>query len=87
MVNTLSGAMSRVRLVNWGRLIHKYVERSIPHIGRKPSYLFPYILHLYQYYNYFTRKEEDQRTIAEDELNPEAKMAEIGVEDSSNTLL
>ena len=34
-------------LSNWGRIIQGYVEKSLPHIGRKPSFLSPYILHLY----------------------------------------
>ena len=80
MANTLFGAMSGVRPVNWGSLIHEYVEKSIPHIGRKPSYLSPYILHLYQYYDCFTGEEEDMLTIAENKvvykLGPEAEMAE-----------
>jgi hypothetical protein len=39
MANTLFGAMSGVRPVNRGVLIHEVVGRAIPHIGRKPSYL------------------------------------------------
>jgi hypothetical protein len=35
MANTLFGALSRVRLVNWGLLIHETVARAIPSIGRK----------------------------------------------------
>ena len=41
MANTLFKAMSGVRPLNWARLIQEYVEKSIPHIGRKPSYLSP----------------------------------------------
>ena len=41
MANTLFGAMSGVWLVNWGGLIQEYVENSLPHIGRKPSFAFP----------------------------------------------
>ena len=33
MANTLFGAMSGVRPVNWGKLIHEYVEKSLPHMG------------------------------------------------------
>ena len=46
MANTLFGAMSGVRPINWGRFIQEYVEKSLTHIGRKPSFLSPYILHL-----------------------------------------
>ena len=65
--------------MNWGKLIHEYVEKSIPHIGRKPFYLCPYILHLYQHYDCFTGEEEDLLTIVVDEvvykLGSEAEMA------------
>ena len=86
MANTMFGAMSRVQPVNWGLLFHKFVEKTFPYIGRKPS--FPYILHLYQHYDCFTAKEEDMLTIAADEvvykLGPEAEAADTGTEDSSD---
>ena len=89
MVNTLFGAMSGIRPVNWARLIQEYVEKSLPHIGRKPSYLSPYILHLYQHHGCINEAEEDMLTIAENEvvykLGPEVEMAEIGLEDSNDT--
>ena len=47
MANTLFGAMSGVRSVKWGLLIQELVNKSIPSIGKKPSYLSPFILHLY----------------------------------------
>jgi hypothetical protein len=47
MANTIFGALSKKRPVNWRRLIQELVEKSIPHIGKKPSPLSPYILHLY----------------------------------------
>ena len=68
MANTLFGAISGVQPVNWGRLIQEYVEKSIPHIGRKPSFLSPYILHLYQHYGCINKLEEDTLTVAEDEV-------------------
>jgi hypothetical protein len=45
MANTLFGAMSGIRPVNWGILIHEVIARALPHIGRKPSFLSPFILH------------------------------------------
>ena len=42
MANTLFGALSGVRLVNWGLLIHEIVGRALPNIGKKPSYLSPF---------------------------------------------
>lgn len=86
MANTLFGAMSVVGPVKWGKLISEYVEKSLPHISRKPSYMSPYILHLYQYHDRITGEEEDMLTIADDEvvykLGLEVEMAETEIEDS-----
>ena len=68
MANTLFGALSGVRPVNWGLLIHEIVGRAIPNIGRKPSYLSPFILHLYKHYDCITPEEEDRLTIAMEEV-------------------
>ena len=88
MANTLFEAMSGVQPVNWGLLIHEFVEKSLPHIGRKPSFLSPCIVHLYQHYDCFTAEEEDMLTIATDEvvykLGPKAKVADTGTEDSND---
>jgi hypothetical protein len=68
MANTLFGTMSGVRPVNWGLLIHKVVARAIPNIGRKPSYLSPFLLHLYRWYECITADKEDLLAIAADEV-------------------
>jgi hypothetical protein len=68
MANTLFGAMSGVRPVNWGLLIHEVVARAIPNIGQKPSYLSPFLLHLYRRYECITADEEDLLNIAADEV-------------------
>ena len=68
MANTLFGALSGVRPVNWGLLIHEIVGRAIPNIGRKPSYLSPFILHLYKHFDCITPEEEDRLTIAMEEV-------------------
>ena len=68
MATTLFGAMSEVRPVNWGLIIHGLVERALPQIGRKSSFLSPFILHLYQHYDCFTSEEEDLLTIMADEV-------------------
>ena len=68
MANTLFGALSGVRPVNWGVLIHEVVSRAIPYIGRKPFYFPPFILHLYQHYECATIEEEDMLTIAKEEV-------------------
>ena len=68
--------MYGIRLVNWGLIIHEVVGRALPHIGRKPSFLSPFILHLYQHYDLLTAKEEDLLMNASNEvtykLHPEA---------------
>ena len=68
MANTLFGALSGVRPVNWGLLIHETVVRAIPYIGRKPSYLSPFIMHLYTYYGCTTVKEDDMMLVAAEEV-------------------
>ena len=69
MANPLFGALSGVRSMNWGLLIQELVARSIPSIGRKPLYLSPFILHLYQHYKCTTREEDDLITIAVEDIN------------------
>ena len=68
--------------MNWGRLIQEYVEKSLPYIGRKPSVLSSYILHLYQHHGYVNESEEDMLTITKDEvvykLGLEVELAETG---------
>ena len=54
MANTLFGALSGVRPVNWGLIIHKIVTRGISKIGRIPSYISPFIMHLYAYHGCIT---------------------------------
>ena len=68
MANTMFGALSGVRPVNWGMLIHEVVSRAIPYIGRKPSYLSPFIMHLYQHYGCTTIEEDDMLIIAAEEV-------------------
>jgi hypothetical protein len=87
MANTLFGTMSGVQPGNWGRLLQEYVEKSLPHIGRKSSFLSPYILHLYQQYGCINKAEEDALIVAKDEvvynLRPEVELTEVGTEESS----
>ena len=84
MANTIFGALSRARPVNWGRLIQEFVVKSLPHIGKKPSPLSPYILHLYQQNGCVNKAEEDALTIAEDKvaykLGPDSEAKEAGTE-------
>lgn len=88
--NTIFETLSGTRLVNWGRLIQKLVEKSIPHIGKKPLPLSPYILHLYQHHGCVNEAEEDTLTIAEDKvaykLPPEVELIKAGTEESLSDL-
>ena len=68
MANTMFRASSKVQQVNWGILIYEIVARAIPYKGRKPSYLFPFILHLYKHYECITIDEDDLLTIAAEEV-------------------
>jgi hypothetical protein len=60
------------------------VEKSIPHIGNKPSPLSPYILHLYQHNGCVNEAKEDALAIAEDEvtykMGLEIEITEAGTE-------
>src|SRR6202048_1494100 len=77
MANTLFGAMSRVRPLNWGLIIHEVVGRALPNVGHKPSFLSPFILHLYQHFDCITAEEEDMLTIAADEA-PTSSIRRLG---------
>ena len=59
VANTLFGALSGVRSVNWGFIIHEIVARGISHIGKKPSYISPLIMHLYAYHRCTTVDEDN----------------------------
>ena len=43
-------------------------ERALPNIRKKPSYLSPFIFHLYNHYDCITSEEEDMLTIAAEEV-------------------
>ena len=62
------------------------MEKSIPHIGKKPSPISPYLLHLYQRNGCVNEAEEDAITIAEDEvvykLGPDVELTEAGTKES-----
>jgi hypothetical protein len=83
MANTLFGAMSGVRPVNWGLLIHEVVARAIPNIGRKPSYLSPFLLHLYRRYECITADEEDMLAIAANEVT--CKVRQVAPDSSTSS--
>ena len=68
VTNTLFGALSGVQPVNWVLIIHDIVERGLSLIGRKPSYLFPSIMHLYACFGCTTVDEDDMLISVEDEI-------------------
>ena len=76
VANTMFGAMFGSRPVNWGLFIHEVVAKALPNIGKKPSFLSPFIFPHYQQYDLLLPDEEDELTIATDEvtykLQPEA---------------
>jgi hypothetical protein len=87
MANTLFGAMSGIWPVNWGILIHEVVARALPHIGRKPSFLTPFVLHLYQHYELFLPDEEDLMTIAANEMAYKLVPEAVDTETSSDPIV
>ena len=68
IANNLFGAMSRSRPVNWGIIIHEVVAQALLNIGKRPSFLSPFILHLHRHYELLLPEEEDMLTIASDEV-------------------
>ena len=60
VANTLFRAISGVRPVNWRVIIHEIVARGISQIGKKPSYISPFIMHLYEYHHCTTVDEDDK---------------------------
>ena len=67
VANTLFGALSGVRPVNWGIIIHDIVEKGLALVGRKTSYLSPFSLHLYSFYGCTTVDVDDMLILAEEE--------------------
>ena len=68
VANTLFGALSGVRPVNWGIIIHDIVEKGIQQIGQRTSYLTPFILHLYACFGCTTVDEDDKLIAGEEEI-------------------
>ena len=87
MANTLFGALSGARPVNWGLLIHEIVGRAIPSIKKKPSYLSPFILHLYKHYDCIKPEEEDRLTIAMEEVTYKVRPTAADSSTSSDPII
>ena len=87
MANTLFGALSGVRPVNWGLLIHEIVGRALPNIEKKPSYLSPFIFHLYKHYDCITAEKEDLLTIAAEEVTYKVRPTVADSSTSSDAII
>ena len=68
MANTLFGALSEVRPINWVLIIHEIVTRGISQIDRKPPYISPFIMHLYACHGCTTVDEDDMLISAQEEI-------------------
>ena len=68
VANTMFGAISGVCPVNWGVIIHDIIEKGLLLIGRKTSYLSPFILHLYSFFGCTTVDEDDMLISAKEEI-------------------
>ena len=68
VANTLFRALSGVRPVYWEFIIHDILEKSFSLVGRKTSYLSPFILHLYAFYGCTTVDEDDMLILVEEEI-------------------
>ena len=87
MANTLFGALFRVRPVTWGLLIHEIVGQALPNIEKKPSYLSPFILHLYKHYDCIKLEEEDLLTIVIEEVTYKVRPTAADFSTSSDPII
>jgi hypothetical protein len=67
--NTILGAYSGERPVNWAALMAEVVQKMVPTIGKKPTPLSPFLFHLYHAYDLLTDKEDETYTHAKNCLN------------------
>ena len=68
VANTLFGALSGVRPVDWGVIIHEIVARGISQIGKKPFYVSPFIMNLYEFHHCTTVDEDDKLLSGREEI-------------------
>ena len=67
--NTIFGALSRERPVDWGRVFSELVQRLVGGAGKsKPTPICPFLYHLYECKGLLTEEEETNYTTAK-ELN------------------
>jgi hypothetical protein len=61
LANNLFLAYSKKKVVDWGNIIRKLVHRLAINTKRgQPSYIGPFIFHLYEHGNLLTNEEETQ---------------------------
>ena len=84
MANTLFRALSGVRPVNWGLIIHEIVARAFPYIGRKAFYISPFIIHLYTFYRCTTIDGDDMLISAAEEIAYKSQPVAQNTSTSSN---
>ena len=58
-----------------------------PHIGRKPSYLSPFLLHLYRHYDCIRADEDDLLTIAVEDVTYKVRLAVADSNTSSDPII
>ena len=67
--NTIFGALSGEKPVDWGKVFSELVQRLVSGVGKsKPTPICPFLYHLYEYKGLLTEEEEINYTMAK-ELN------------------
>ena len=67
--NTIFGALSGERPVDWGKVLSELVQQLVGGAGKsKPTPIYPFLYHLYEYKGLLTEEEETDYTTAK-ELN------------------
>ena len=78
LANTIIGAYSGEREVDWGVLIRDTIEKLVRNIGKtRPTPISPFLYHLYRKAELLTRTEEEEYAVG-------LEMAEQGVEESED---
>ena len=85
--NTIFGALSRDRPVDWGKVFSELVQRLVGGAGRaKPTPICPFLYHLYECKGLLTKEEETDYTTAK-ELNQYEIPPERDEDSNSGVLL
>ena len=74
--NTIFGALSKIRKVNWEQVLHEVVDKLVSGLEKgKPAPISPYLFHLY---NRFKRLREDE--MQQIEIAKECLEHDVGLE-------